>query len=63
MQKFLDRLKSVENWFGDWNKKNPTDIYGPIIVMGALGSAVLVVIALFAFGQPFATDSLQTGPL
>lgn len=62
MQNFLDKLRNVENWFGDWNKNNPTDIYGPIIVMGAMGSAVIFAIALFAFGQPFATDSLQTGP-
>ncbi len=49
-------------WFGDWNKENPTDIYGPIILMGAAGGAVIVAIAIFVFGQPFATDSLQTGP-
>jgi len=58
----LEKLIKFPEWFGDWNKKNPTDIYGPIIVMGAAGSAVLAAIALVAFGQPFATDSLQTGP-
>ncbi len=58
----LEKLIKFPEWFGDWNKNNPTDIYGPIIVMGAAGSAVLAFIALIAFGQPFATDSLQTGP-
>lgn len=58
----LEKLIKFPEWFGDWNKKNPTDIYGPIVVMGALGTALLAVIALVAFGQPFATDSLQTGP-
>ncbi|MEM9425255.1 MAG: photosynthetic reaction center cytochrome PufC [Pseudomonadota bacterium] len=58
----LEKLMKFPEWFGDWNKKNPTDIYGPIIVMGALGTAVLAAVALVSFGQPFATDSLQTGP-
>ncbi len=58
----LEKLIKFPEWFGDWNKNNPTDIYGPIIVMGAAGTAVIAFIALIAFGQPFATDSLQTGP-
>ena len=58
----LEKLMKFPEWFGDWNKKNPTDIYGPIVVVGALGTAVLAAIALVSFGQPFATDSLQTGP-
>jgi photosynthetic reaction center cytochrome c subunit len=49
-------------WFSEWNRNNPTDIYGPVIVTGALGGAVFVAIALATLGQPFATDSLQTGP-
>lgn len=62
MKSFLDKLKSLQNWFGDWNKDNPTNIYGPVILVGAAGGAVLVVVALVSLGQPFATDSLQTGP-
>ena len=58
----FEKLMKFPEWFGDWNRNNPTDIYGPIIVMGAAGSAVLAAIALITFGQPFATDSLQTGP-
>ena len=49
-------------WYSDWNKKNPTDIYGPIIAMGAAGGAVIAAVAIVVFGQPFTTDSMQTGP-
>lgn len=49
-------------WFTDWNAKNPTNIYGPAVVIGALGSAVFAAALLVTFGQPFATDSVQTGP-
>ena len=52
----------LPKWFNDWNKDNPTDIYGPIVVVGTIGAAVIAVVALLAFGQPFATDSMQTGP-
>ena len=58
----FDKFIKFPEWFGDWNRKNPTDIYGPIIVMGVAGTAVIAVVALLALGQPFATDSLQTGP-
>jgi len=49
-------------WFTEWNSKNPTNIYGPAIVVGAAGSAVFAAALLVSFGQPFATDSMQTGP-
>lgn len=49
-------------WFGEWNKKNPKDIYGPAILVGSLGGAVFVAALLVTWGQPLATDSLQTGP-
>lgn len=52
----------LPKWFNDWNKKNPVDIYGPAVLVGALGAAVLVAAALVSLGQPYATDSLQTGP-
>ncbi|SMX31835.1 photosynthetic reaction center cytochrome PufC [Maliponia aquimaris] len=52
----------LPKWFNDWNSKNPVDIYGPAILVGALGAAVLVAAALVSLGQPYATDSLQTGP-
>ncbi|QGX97759.1 photosynthetic reaction center cytochrome c subunit [Roseovarius faecimaris] len=52
----------LPNWFNKWNAENPTDIYRPIFIFGAIGGAVIVVVALLMFGQPYATDSLQTGP-
>ncbi|MEM1004670.1 MAG: photosynthetic reaction center cytochrome PufC [Pseudomonadota bacterium] len=52
----------LPKWFNDWNSDNPTDIYGPAILVGAMGGAVLVAAMLVAFGQPFATVSIQTGP-
>jgi photosynthetic reaction center cytochrome c subunit len=52
----------LPKWFTDWNAKNPTNIFGPAVVVGAAGSAVFVAAMLVSWGQPFATDSLQTGP-
>ena len=49
-------------WFSEWNEKNPTDIYGPIILMGAAGSAVLAAAAIIMFGNPAQVQSMQTGP-
>jgi len=52
----------LSQWFNDWNSRNPTNIYGPAILVGALGGAVLIAILLVTWGQPFATVSMQTGP-
>ncbi|MCY4150697.1 MAG: photosynthetic reaction center cytochrome PufC [Aestuariivita sp.] len=52
----------LSKWFDEWNRKNPTDIFGPAILVGAIGAAVLVAILLVTWGQPFATSSMQTGP-
>lgn len=52
----------LPKWFNDWNKDNPTDIFGPAILVGALGGAVFVAILLVTWGQPYATASMQTGP-
>jgi photosynthetic reaction center cytochrome c subunit len=49
-------------WFNDWNNKNPTDIYGPAVLVGALGGAVVFGAVILSFGQPFATEYVQTGP-
>jgi photosynthetic reaction center cytochrome c subunit len=49
-------------WFDKWNRDNPKDIYGPAIAVGVAGGAVFLATMLVAFGQPYATDSLQTGP-
>ncbi|MEQ9257970.1 MAG: photosynthetic reaction center cytochrome PufC [Roseovarius sp.] len=52
----------LPNWFNKWNDDNPTNIYGPAILVGVAGAAVFGATMLVAFGQPFATDSMQTGP-
>lgn len=49
-------------WFDNWNKDNPTNIFGPAIAVGVVGSAVFVAAMIIGFGQPFPTESQQTGP-
>src|SRR6056297_1668362 len=49
-------------WFDKWNRENPTNIYGPAVIIGVIGAAVFGATMLVAWGQPFATDSMQTGP-
>jgi photosynthetic reaction center cytochrome c subunit len=49
-------------WFDNWNKDNPTNIFGPAIAVGVAGSAIFVAAMIVAWGQPFATTSQQTGP-
>ena len=49
-------------WFDKWNKENPTNIFGPAILVGALGSAIFVAVMVVTWGQPYAGTSLQTGP-
>ena len=49
-------------WFPDWNQKNPKDIYGPAILVGALGGAVVFAVILMLYGNLYATTSDQTGP-
>ena len=52
----------MPNWYNKWLKDNPTDIYGPAILIGALGGAVFLAILIVTWGQPYATASMQTGP-
>ena len=52
----------LPNWYNKWVKDNPTDIYGPAILIGALGGAVFFAIMIITWGQPYATASVQTGP-
>lgn len=52
----------LPKWFNDWNKSNPTNIYGPAILVGAAGGAVFLAALLITWGQPYATASMQTGP-
>jgi len=49
-------------WFPEWNSRNPTDVYGPAITVGAVGAAVVVAVLLMLYGAAYQTDSVQTGP-
>ena len=52
----------LPKWFNKWNEDNPTNIFGPAILIGALGGAVFVAIMLVSWGNPAQTTSMQTGP-
>ncbi|MEM7721689.1 MAG: photosynthetic reaction center cytochrome PufC [Pseudomonadota bacterium] len=52
----------LPKWFDNWNQDNPTNIFGPAILVGTLGGAVFLAAMIVAWGQPFATESQQTGP-
>ncbi len=52
----------LPKWFNKWNEENPTNIFGPAILVGALGGAVFVAIMLVSWGNPAQTTSMQTGP-
>ncbi len=52
----------LPKWFNLWNRENPTNVFGPGILVGVLGGAVFLAIMIVVWGQPYATDSLQTGP-
>lgn len=52
----------LPKWYDKWVTDNPKDIYGPAILIGVLGGAVLVAALLVSFGRPFAVAAVQTGP-
>ncbi len=49
-------------WFDKWNADNPTNIFGPAILVGVLGVAVFGAAAIVSIGNPAQTASMQTGP-
>ena len=49
-------------WFPKWNSDNPKDVYGPAILIGALGAAMILAVILMMYGSLYATTSDQTGP-
>jgi len=52
----------VPKWFEKWATDNPTDIIGPAILVGAFASSVFVAAAIITIGNPWQTESQQTGP-
>lgn len=52
----------IPKWYDEWNANNPTGIIGPAVLVGGLGGAIFVAIAIIAIGNPWATDQMQTGP-
>lgn len=52
----------MPKWFDKWNADNPTNIWGPGFLIGGIGGAVFFAALIVTWGQPFATDSTQTGP-
>lgn len=52
----------LPKWFNEWNKSNPTNVFGPAILIGVVGGALFVAAMLVTWGNPYQTDSLQTGP-
>ena len=52
----------IPNWFGKWNKENPTNVFGPAILVGVLGGAIFLAALIVTWGNPAQTASLQTGP-
>ncbi|MEM7745442.1 MAG: photosynthetic reaction center cytochrome PufC [Pseudomonadota bacterium] len=49
-------------WFDKWNRDNPRDVFGPAVLVAALGSGVFLAVLLMIFGSAYQTDSDQTGP-
>jgi photosynthetic reaction center cytochrome c subunit len=49
-------------WFNDWNAANPTNIFGPAILVGAAGGAVVLAALVLSWGNPFYDEFDQTGP-
>lgn len=52
----------LPKWFDKWVADNPKDIYGPAILIGIVGGAVVVAALLVTWGRPLPVEALQTGP-
>jgi photosynthetic reaction center cytochrome c subunit len=49
-------------WFSKWNRENPTRIWGPAYLAGAVGGGILVAALVVTWGYPWKAVGLQTGP-
>ncbi|QJF53319.1 photosynthetic reaction center cytochrome PufC [Roseobacter ponti] len=52
----------LPKWFNKWNQDNPTNVFGPAILIGVVGGAVFAAAIVVTWGNPAQTASLQTGP-
>ena len=52
----------LPKWYEEWDKANPTDIFGPAILIGAAFGAVVAAVVVILYSEPIMTTSLQTGP-
>ena len=52
----------LPKWFDKWNQDNPTNVFGPAILIGVIGAAVFAAALIVTWGNPVQTTSLQTGP-
>lgn len=52
----------LPKWFDNWVRANPKDIYGPGILVGVVGAALILAWVVVTYGGPLATTSTQTGP-
>lgn len=50
------------NWFMNWSRENPTNIEKFTVIAGTIGAAVVATVVIVAYGNPWATESIQTGP-
>lgn len=55
-------MLKLPKWFFDWSEKNPTDLVGPGILAGTVGSAAAIVAIIAVFDNPYRTTDFQTGP-
>lgn len=49
-------------WFSKWNREHPANVDGPAILVGVVGTAVAVGVAIIVVGNPWQTTTEQTGP-
>lgn len=55
-------MLKLPKWFFKWSEENPTDIIGPAILAGTVGTAAAVAALITVFDNPYRTEDIQTGP-
>ena len=52
----------LPKWFSEWSRNNPKNLYGPAVLIGVVGVALVTAALVVTWGNPYQTTSLQTGP-